>query len=44
LVCRLLREGTGADQQRQALARGGDFSALTDFITQETIFGAPDTN
>ncbi|MER6212088.1 glutamate--cysteine ligase [Streptomyces sp. NPDC001642] len=43
LVCRLLREGTGADRQRKALTRGeGDTTALTDFITQETIFGAPE--
>ncbi|WP_328930910.1 MULTISPECIES: glutamate--cysteine ligase [unclassified Streptomyces] len=44
LISRLLREGTGADQQRNALARGGDIAALTNFITQETILGAPDTS
>ncbi|MFK0181773.1 glutamate--cysteine ligase [Streptomyces xanthochromogenes] len=43
LVCRLLREGTGADQQRQALARGG-MAELTDFITQETALGAPEAD
>ncbi|GGY62032.1 putative glutamate--cysteine ligase 2 [Streptomyces xanthochromogenes] len=42
LISRLLREGTGADQQRQALTRGADMTALTDFITQETILGAPE--
>ncbi|MCT9089759.1 glutamate--cysteine ligase [Streptomyces sp. ASQP_92] len=43
LISRLLREGTGADQQRQALLRGGHMTALTDFITQETALGAPES-
>ncbi|MGW2485314.1 carboxylate-amine ligase [Streptomyces sp. NPDC001251] len=43
LVHRLLREGTGADQQRHIVEEGG-IPALIDFITQETVLGAPETH
>ncbi|MFG2720051.1 glutamate--cysteine ligase [Streptomyces sp. NPDC048416] len=38
LIHRLLREGTGADRQREVLARAG-MPALIDFITDETALG-----
>ncbi|MFK0181642.1 glutamate--cysteine ligase [Streptomyces xanthochromogenes] len=41
LLRRLLREGTGADQQRHVVEEAG-IPALIDFITQETAFGAPE--
>ncbi|MEU3369292.1 glutamate--cysteine ligase [Streptomyces sp. NPDC006711] len=38
LIHRLLREGTGADRQRDVLVHGG-MPALIDFITRETALG-----